>query len=132
MDPTDSLSLWINFDWARTFGDRTADGDAYGIAAAGRVALTDNTGLALRYEYIRATQSYTGGPLAEIQSLTGTIDHSLTDDLKIRFEARWDHILDNELIAFVNGQNGANNSSGASLSSRDSQVVGLAEIYYEF
>jgi Putative beta-barrel porin-2, OmpL-like. bbp2 len=131
MDPTDDLSLWLNFDWVRTFGDRTADGDAYAFSAAGRYAITDKTGFASRVEYVRATQSYTGGSLSKIMSLTGTVDHALTDDLKVRFEARWDHILDNETIAFANGENGPSNG-GSPLSSRDSQVVGLAEIYYEF
>ena len=150
MDPSDSLSLWLNFDWVRKFGERqTADGDAFGIAGAGRVQLTDNTGFATRIEYVRATSSFntvsTGaaagrgiGALGEVLSLTGTIDHDLTDDLKLRLEARWDRILDNSTTAFVNGENGPANGFGTtfgavtSTSPRNDQVVALAELYYEF
>jgi hypothetical protein len=153
LDPTEQLSFWINFDWVRKFGDRqVADGDAYGLAAAGRIAITDDTGFSTRIEYVRQTPSYnTVGPnqaafdatgtstgvLTEIMSLTGTIDHALTEDLKVRFEARWDRALDNASIVFVNGNNGPANDlqpagSASTFSSRNNQVVGLAEIYYEF
>jgi hypothetical protein len=144
MDPTDSLSMWINFDWVKKFGERqTADGDAFGLAAAGRLAITEDTGFATRVEYVRTTPSFnTVGPLAgapsigqlgEVLSLTGTVDHSLTDDLKLRLEARWDRNLANgDSGSFVNGQNGVFNPGGATNGSRDDQVVGLAELYYEF
>jgi Putative beta-barrel porin-2, OmpL-like. bbp2 len=149
MDPSDVLSLWLEFAWVRKFGERqTADGDAYGLSAAGRYAITDETGFSTRVEYVRSTPSFNTiganqaaaigggtatslGNLSEIVSLTNTIDHSLTEDLKVRFEVRWDHIVDNQTQRFINGENGPSNP-GSSVSSRDSQVVGLAEIYYEF
>jgi hypothetical protein len=149
MDPSDSLSLWLNFDWVKKFGEsQTADGDAFGIAGAGRIAITDETGFATRVEYVRTTSSFNsgftgipGGPgvsipgqLGEVLSLTGTIDHSLTDDLKLRLEARWDRRLDSgaDSGSFVNGQNGTFNPGVTANGSRDDQVVGLAELYYEF
>ena len=133
IDPTDSLSFWANFDWVRTFGERqTPDGDTYGISGAGRVGITDDTGFATRVEYIRRDPGINGGSLGEIVSLTGTIDHALTDDLKLRLEARWDTVLDNASAPFANGQNGPSNGGAFTSSGRDDQVVGLAEIYYEF
>jgi hypothetical protein len=151
VDPTDSLSMWINFDWVKQFGERqTADGDAYGLAAAGRFAITEDTGFATRVEYVRTTASFnsgnTGPPgigggdsipgsIGEVLSLTGTIDHALTDDLKLRLEARWDRQLDDNGGSFVNGNNGLANGSPPISTvnpNRDDQVVGLAEIYYEF
>jgi hypothetical protein len=137
-DPTDNLSLWANFDWVRTFmgSNKRApggpgNGDAYGAAVAGRIGITDDTGFATRVEYVHADSDFNGGLPGEILSLTGTIDHALTDDLKLRLEARWDRILDDNTIAFVNGQNGPSNPGGA-FSAREDQVVGLAELMYEF
>ena len=133
VDPTEALSLWANFDWVRNFGDNTVDGDAYGISGAGRVALTDSTGVATRVEYIRGENSFNGGFLSELVTLTGTLDHALTDDVKLRLEARWDTRIDNSDGVFANANNGPANAGQAVVSpNRDNQLVGLAELYYEF
>ena len=130
--PSDNVELWLNFDWARSFGNKTNDGDAYGLAGAGRLAVTDETGLSTRLEYIRSDSSYnrsrgvSGIGLGELFTWTTTVDHELTEGLKIRGELRWDRNLANNAI-FANGSSG----SGAT-SSRDDQLVGLAEIFYEF
>ena len=55
---------------------------------------------------------------AELVTLTGTIDHALTDDLKVRGELRYDRSLEEDAGRFSSGD-------------QDS-FVGLAEIYYEF
>jgi len=130
-DPSDNLSLWLNFDWARSFGNSTVEGDAYGIAAAGRIALTDAMGYATRVEYVRTDGSYNrsrgagSSAMGEVFEWTNTVDYALTEDLKVRGEVRWDHNLSNTPI-FANG------SSTGSSSSREDQLVGLAEMYYEF
>jgi hypothetical protein len=134
VDPSDNLSMWLNFDWARSFGENAlAKGDAYGIAAAGRIALTDVMGYATRVEYVRSDGSYNrsragggAGQYGEVFEWTNTIDYALTDDLKIRGEVRWDRNLTNNAL-FVSGS-----SSNGATTSRDDQLVGLAEMYYEF
>ena len=53
----------------------------------------------------------------EIFSLTGTVDHSLTDNLVVRGEVRWDNLIEDN-FSFITGE--------------EDQVVALAEIYYAF
>ena len=137
VNPSDSLSLWANFDWVRNFGDNQVDGDAYGVSGAGRLALNDTTGIATRVEYIRGENSFNRtagafGFLSELVTLTGTLDHALTDDVKLRLEARWDTRIDNTDGVFANANNGPGNTGGATSPNRDDQLVGLAELYYEF
>jgi len=131
-DPTDEISLWLNFDWGRNFGSNTHEGDIYGLGAAGRIALTDDTGLASRVEYVRADRSYiagragqAGAGTVDIVSLTTTVDHTLAEGLVVRGELRWDRNESNSAL-FANG------SRPDVTSTRDDQLVGLAEIYYEF
>ena len=110
-DPTDFLSLWFNFDWVyesqpsgvrAQAGGQTND-NTFGFALAGRYAITDQTGIAVRGEYVfnedagnfvRALNNgVAGGPRAgSIQqwSATLTADHHLTDNLMIRGEFRYD------------------------------------------
>jgi hypothetical protein len=123
--PTDSLDMWINFDWVRNFGASTKEGDKYGLSSAGRFAVTDKTGIASRVEYLRFDQSVNGGSIGEVLTLTGTVDHELVEGLKVRGELRWDRNLTNSPL-FANG------SKQDTLSSRSDQLVGLAEIFYEF
>jgi hypothetical protein len=138
-DLADNVSVWANFDWVRNFGSQQVEGDAYGVSAAGRVGITDSTGFATRVEYVRGENSFNRtaaafGNISEVVTLTGTIDHALTDDVKLRLEARWDTSLDNTDGVFVNSQNGPTNGgvNGPFSPNRDDQVVGLAELYYEF
>jgi len=123
-DPTDNLSLWANFDYVNTSGDdRAFNGEAYGIAVAGRLGVTDKTGIATRVEYVLVDRSLAapgaGGDDVAVFSLTGTVDHSLTDNLVVRGEIRWDTATDD---------------GGGSVfaNSRDDQVTAIAEIYYAF
>lgn len=98
-DPSDALSTWVNFDyvWSEKDG-RIGDPDAFGVAAAGRLALTDATGVALRGEYIRSRDDFLdldpGGLGSDLDqslwSITGTLDHLLTDNLLMRLEARYE------------------------------------------
>jgi hypothetical protein len=120
MAPTDNLDAWINFDWVRNFGDEVSDeGDAFGIAAATRLGITDETGIAGRVEYVWIEDDVIGASEdGELFTLTGTIDHALTDSLKVRGELRYDRSLEDDAARFSSGD-------------QDS-FVGLAEIYYEF
>ena len=118
MDPTDDLSLWLNYDWAHSGGeDFSGHGDAHGFAAAGRLAVTETVGIASRFEYVWLEDSYAGtDDDSEQISLTGTVDKELAEGLVTRFEVRWDHSIEEATFT----------------SDDDDQVVALAEIYYAF
>lgn len=120
IDPTDNFSAWVNFDWVRNFGDDVAgEGDAFGAAAAARLAVTDATGIAGRFEYLFFEDVFNGtADDSEFITVTGTVDHALTDNLKVRGEVRWDHNLEDSIPIFSSGE--------------DDQLVGLLEMYYEF
>src|SRR5262249_49080112 len=99
-DPSDKLSTWVNFDywWVLNPNNHVADQglaglSIWGIAGAGRYAITESTGFSLRYEYLafnNATRSNGTGVDATLMELTGTLDHHLTDNLLVRVEGRWD------------------------------------------
>jgi hypothetical protein len=122
-DPTDDISLWANFDYVNNSGnDYIANGQAFGVAAAGRFAVTEKTGIASRIEYVTKDDDFIGDGATDdvdIVSLTGTVDHSLTDNLVVRGEVRWDAAAkESGTTAFANGD--------------EDQVVAIAEIYYAF
>jgi hypothetical protein len=107
-DPSDRLSTWLNASYMYANGDgRRDDPSIFGIAAAGRYAITDATGIALRLEYIKSKDNYlelaappfnpstsVGPPVAianagdeqGIWSVTATVDHALTDHLSVKAE----------------------------------------------
>lgn len=116
-DPSDKLSTWVNVDYMAPANDRRSGKPyAVGLAAAGRYAVTDATGIALRGEYIRSNDNYLGlavpinlatiapdfingnlpGGLTPIPgwyqedqnlwSLTATLDHALTEHLSVKGE----------------------------------------------
>jgi len=153
--PTEEIQLWLDYTWARTHGNDTADGDAHGIAGAGRLALNADTGVSTRVEYVRADRTFvrahgpgTGpapaapsapvGPFGAVNapggssgttqlvSWTTTIDHQLTEGLKLRGEVRWDRNLTDNATLFASG------GAASATSDREDQVTGLAEILYEF
>jgi hypothetical protein len=120
--PSDSFSGWINFDWVRSFGDDVNEGDKYGIATAGRFALTDATGIGGRFEYLEQDGSVIGGGSNDQQYITatGTIDHALTEGLVVRGELRYDRELEGDSRQFIT-------NSG----DRDS-LAAIAQMYYAF
>lgn len=141
IDPTDRLSFWVNadYDWI----DLPGNPHAWGVAAAGRFAFTDRTSLALRAEYATDDDNFFGflgfdpdggipGPdgstLAptdvRVWGLTATLDHLLTDHLKIRGEVRYDDISKKD----TDDGEFFENSTGF----RDDQVVIGAEVIYNF
>jgi hypothetical protein len=131
-DPSDQLSTWVNVDWIWTDSEvRVGDSRVFGIAAAGRYAVSDATGFSLRGEYVRSTDDYVevvgAAPLEnqELWSITGTIDHTLTDHVSVKAEVVY--------------QEGSANKSGddqffANSSGFDSerQVLLGAQMIYEF
>jgi len=125
-DPMDNMSVWLNYDynWYKdtpgAFGRPGGpDPSAHAIAVAGRYAVLPSTGMALRGEYI-AFDHDGGADNEEAYSITGTIDHSLTNNLLARAELRYDsQSLDNQ---FSDGEGG----------SRDDQLLGIMEMVYSF
>lgn len=145
-DPSDSLSTWVNFDYYWT-GFTQNSGQTglsnlniWGIAGAGRYALTEATGFSLRYEYLSFDEfgRGTSSTDADLMSLTATLDHHLTDNLVLTAEGRWDRGRIDEgssriyledpsgssldLASFRNPGNEANNH----------QVLGLVQLRYDF
>ena len=136
-DPTDDLSMWFNFDYINNTGDdygaalgAGANGQAWGIAGAGRYAVTEKTGLSTRVEYVTKDEDFVGGTNddVEIVSLTGTVDHSLTDNLVVRGEVRWDNSLEDNAFGFPPDTT----LGGTDPGTKEDQVVLMAEIYYAF
>jgi len=122
-DPSDNLSLWANFDWVNVDPAVGSDTNTYGIALAGRYALNDTTGLALRGEYVEATTRGTND--AEQWSITATVDHDVTDNLLLRGEFRYDEAK----------QNGSTNNwfdNAAGAARYKDQFLFLVDMTYEF
>jgi len=119
----DNLEAWVNYDF-RFQNDLVNGTDAdvatkiHAIAAAARLGVTDKTGIAGRFEYVRI-DSDSGGD-SNAYTLTGTVDHALTENLTAKVEVRWDRTDPGTLI-----------SSGGALTETD-QVIAIGQLLYEF
>ncbi len=158
-DPSDKLSTWVNFDyyWTQDTGYAQPGSPAiqdessltiYGIAGAGRYAITENTGFSLRYEWLYLKSlaqqpfgtSFDTSPGADttLMSLTGTIDHHLTDNLVLSAEARWDRGRgrgsDDYFVDDVGGylDDGALNEGDFVPKGKNHQVLGIVQLRYDF
>src|SRR5262245_25756022 len=164
-DPSDKLSTWVNFDYWWTgktgYGSATNPGGTFtldklaiwGIAGAGRYAVTENTGFSLRYEYLSinnlgvAAQTASGpivgfvnsrGADFQLMSLTGTIDHHLTDNLVLSAEARWDRARgsgdDDFFLDKLSGDSTSDDLNDADFLDKGSnhQVLGIVQLRYDF
>lgn len=162
-DPSDALSTWVNVDYMAPTNDRrTGKPYAVGIAAAGRYAVTDATGISLRAEYIYSNDNYLGiavplnlatiapdailgnlpGILSalpgwykedqRIWSVTGTVDHALTEHLSVKAEVVYQQGSTNHT---ANGGASNNNffcNKDCSSSLQRNQVLLGAQMTYEF
>lgn len=88
-DPNERISVWLNLDWIRTDFDDIDPSVFYGAALAGRVGVTEKTGIALRAEW--AGRRFGKGQPENVDAfwLTGTVDHALTASLSLRGEIAW-------------------------------------------
>lgn len=128
-NPTENVSMWANYNYAYL---ESTGYHVNAVALAGRVAVTEKIGASLRGEYLRERGSDDAINLTgvggqdenrEIYSLTGTGDYTLTDNLMMRGEIRFDWIDEGG----VGGQGFfKNNNEG------DNQTVGLLEVVYSF
>jgi hypothetical protein len=122
-DPTDSLSIWVNYDWFHQSGsDSAVNGDAHGISGAGRLALSDDMGISTRVEYIWTEDDLTGGDDGELLTLTGTVDKTLAEGLVGRLELRYDTAIEEGGFAL----------RGDAVGTNDDSLVALWQMYYEF
>ena len=122
INPTDNITLWANFDWVRYMGSNVSDGDKFGFATAGRIGITDDTGIAARFEYLTQDEGVNLGVTKDQEyiTLTGVLDHALTEGLKIRGEIRYDRELKTGGSVFLTGKNGPES------------VAAIAQMYYQF
>jgi opacity protein-like surface antigen len=119
----------------------------YGVAAGGRLAVTDRMGVALRYEWIEANDHIgcfaPSGPFfcgavgqdAHLQEITGTIDYALTDNLTLKLEGRYDWFTsqrssDNFFVASSTPRTGGGGDN-ARFTSED-QVLAIIQAIYKF
>ncbi len=137
--PADNLSMWVNSTYLFAEGSSQR---AWGIAAAGRLAITDDLGFALRGEFVQDIPA--GGPGganagdvlfgfpsedsatdgAKIYSVTATVDYALATNLMLRGEARYDKVTEEGLEYFDLGEPVGSN--------KDNQTVLLTEVVYSF
>lgn len=132
-DPTESLSLWLNYDYnwfedtPGAFGFAGEGDDSYvnAIAVAGRLGLTDRMGVATRFEYLDFGLDDISNE--DIFSITGTLDYALTDHLTGRAEVRYD---DASFATFGNG--GAPYAVRENGNVEDDIVLAILEMVYTF
>jgi hypothetical protein len=126
LDPTDNISLWLNYDWVNINGAAQAsDGNVHGIAGAGRVGITDTMGLAARIEYVNTSNQLSGlNDDTELLTVTGTLDKTLAEGLVTRVELRYDTFLDDNASGFT--------TSGNGVGTNDDALVAFWQMYYEF
>jgi hypothetical protein len=125
-DPTDALSMWLNFDYGYEQGSAAA---GWGLALAGRYALLDNLGIAGRAEYGADNGNFFGmlGNDTEFATLTGTIDYTIVEGLMLRGEVRWDWTAQTSQVANVPFQFFQGNASF-----RNTQTTIGADVIYTF
>jgi hypothetical protein len=148
-DPTDALSMWLNFDAIFTHDDGLPDNAVFAVAVAGRMAVTESTGWSLRGEYVRGHDVFKGSTLVagtpeagglptfagassiDMFSITGTLDHRLAQNLTLRLEGRYDRIyLEGAPDRFFVADKKP--GSVPSLYREQDQALALIEILYEF
>ena len=127
-DPNEQFSTYINADWIETENSRGDDIEGWGVAWAGRMAVTESTGVALRAEYATLDNFFGTSSDLDIWGVTTTLDHMLTDNLMVRAEVRYDDISDGPRL-FVD-----DNSFGVGLADfdEDDQVTAGVEVIYSF
>ena len=75
----------------------------------------------MRVEYVTAEDSFLGA--ADTRTVTGTVDHMLTDRLMVRGEMRYDYSDDDTVFGFADDAGGF---------SEDNQLTAMVELIYNF
>ncbi len=92
--------------------------------------MTEDTSFATRVEYLRAENNFNiaqnvNDGYSEVVTATFTGAHALTDALMLRAELRFDENLTHNVGPFA-----IDNNDGSG--TRNHQLLGIAELYYEF
>jgi hypothetical protein len=164
-NPTENFSSWIDFTYAWqnscdgiAFGSpnlrtcpnfvglepTSGNPNAWGIAAAGRYGITERLGFALRGEFVQDNRNYlrwasstVGLPVdVDIWGFTGTFDYTITDNLVVKAEFRYDNadfvpegsFGDNN---FINGKDCGGAFDSDCYTNDDQWLTGL-EVTYRF
>lgn len=146
-NPSDRFGMYVNgdFGWMDDPQGTDLNPYAWGVSVAGRYGITERTGISLRGEVVQdndgfvlfsgksgGLQNAEGSGLGELNnvwSLTGTLDHLLTDQLMVRAEARYDKVsLDNEPNEVFFQNTFQDNGSGQEAN----QVTLFFEVVYNF
>jgi hypothetical protein len=127
-NPTDRLSTWANYDFYWTDDTNNTDLTSLNIhafALASRYGITDATGVALRGEYQWWDWN---GPNIHYWTITGTLDHKLTENLIVKLEGRYDigSAAGEPNDFFMSG------NDGAGVFDDSDQVLGLVQMMYKF
>ncbi|MCL4686354.1 outer membrane beta-barrel protein, partial [Myxococcota bacterium] len=149
--PSDRFGMYANgiFAWMDDPHGTDLDPYAWGVSLAGRYGITERTGFALRGDFVKDSdgfvlfsgrsgglQYFSGKPaeLNNVWSITGTLDHLLTDQLMVRAEARYDKVdlddADNEVFLQNTKKFGPN--GGDQLFQESDQITLFFEVVYNF
>jgi hypothetical protein len=140
-DPSENLSTWIDVTYNMLTGNNNpavgSDPWSVGVAVAGRLAITEATGFALRGEYLYANDNFLGigAPTSDsnLWSLTGTLDHSLTENLIAKAEVRYEEGDQNGATNSFYQKGGANGCGGLGFQAcSPRQVILAADVTYRF
>jgi hypothetical protein len=153
--PSDRFGMYVNgnFAWMDDPQGTDLDPYAWGVSIAGRYGITERTGFALRGDYVQDEDGFVlfsarngglqggfgpGGnaDLERVWSITGTLDHLLTDQLMVRAEARYDKVSldgrDNEVF-FQNSRRFRQVDNGYEDVFKESdQITLFLEVVYNF
>lgn len=156
--PSDRFGMYLNGDFGWMDEPHGTDLDPYGwgVSLAGRYGITERTGIALRGEFVQDEDGFllcngreggmynnsdgcnftnssflgeSGQDLEQVWSVTGTIDHLLTDQLMVRAEARWDLVDLDDGPSDIYAQNNGNDGG---YWTEDDQITLFFEVVYNF
>jgi hypothetical protein len=151
-NPSDRFGMYLNgnFAWMDDPHGTDLDPYAWGVSLAGRFGITDRTGFALRGDYVQDEDGFVlfsarngglqggfpapgNGEIDHVWSITGTLDHLLTDQLMVRAEARYDKVelggRDNEVF-FQNSRQF--DVDGNDIFKEADQITLFLEVVYNF
>jgi len=136
ISPTENWSAYADYTLHSFKGGGSADAIVHTLSLATRLAVLDTTGIAVRGEIVRDVDGFLyGAPDGNLWTVTGTIDHALTDNFTLKGEIKYDGagsdvVTANSAAAGSNG--GGFWNKGGTAADKDSQVLFIAEIVYQF
>jgi hypothetical protein len=144
--------MCVNFDYYWTSGADDPEGcgpcntalTIYGLEGAARYALTENTGLSFRGGWLYYNDVGFDGADASLWSLAATVDHSLTENLVLKGEVRYDRgwsqntrrnsffVSDDDAIGYDDDTGDFDIPSAEEYYDNNDQVLALIQMLYSF